>query len=84
MRWMVTGPACSSVARTRVSPITFSGSTVVPNSCEATSATFSRRSALPPSVDMVADVPMHRTSGAAQASLTRRISIATSAPCRPR
>ena len=25
MRWMVTGPACSSVARTRVSPITFSG-----------------------------------------------------------
>ena len=43
-----------------------------------------RRCAPVPSVDMVAEVPTHCTSGAAQASFTRRMSIATSAPCRPR
>ncbi len=65
--------------------MTRSGSTVVPNSRLATLATSRRWSSQVPSVDMVADVPMHwRDSDARQASRTRRIRNATSAPCRPR
>ena len=56
----------------------------VPKMSVATRATTVRRCALVPSVDMVAEVPTHCTPGAAQASFTRRMSSATSAPCRPR
>lgn len=61
------------------------GSTVVPNNRPATLATSRRWSSQDPSVDMVAEVPMHwRVVEARQASRTRRIRNATSAPWRPR
>ena len=67
----------------RVSPMMFSSATGVPNTWKATSATTAPPP-LVPSVDMVAEVPMHCTLSASQASLTRLMSSATSAPWRPR
>lgn len=64
--------------------MTLSGSTSVPNRVLATSATTRRRSSWLPSVDIVADVPMHCRLVARHASRTRRTSNATSAPWRPR
>jgi len=74
----------SVVRRCRYSPITFSGSTLLPKSSVATleiSRFCSRRS---PELDKVADVPMQITFSAFVASIVLLISIATSAPCRPR
>ena len=74
----------TGVTRRRVSPITCSGRTSVPNSSPATLETSFRWSSSPPSVLRVAEVPTHWSRVAAVASRTRRISMATSAPCRPR
>ena len=67
------------VWRCRVSVTMFSGLTWVPNNLLATSATASLRACNVPSLAIVADVPTHRTFGFNR-SLTRRTSIATSAP----
>ena len=47
----------SSVQRSNVSPITFSGNTSAPKILDATDATFARLSAADPSVAIVAEVP---------------------------
>ena len=65
--------------------MTASGRIVAPNSREATAATAAARSSLRPSLAMVAEVPMQIGCVSGQSrSRTRRTSIATSAPCRPR
>lgn len=70
----------SQVMRSRVSPMTFSLRMSTPNSVLATLATaFSS-----PSLDMVAEVPMHTSFSARRRSRRRRTSSATSAPWRPR
>ena len=88
----IAGPSCarmrstvnvSSVARLRVSVMMQSRSTCVPNKREATSATRASRSSRVPSVAMVAEVPTHwiGVPWPSRRSRTRRISMATSAPC---
>src|SRR5699024_11847018 len=64
--------------------MTLSALTGVPKILVATSATLRRRFSSVPSEDMVAEVPTHCSSGAWQACRTRRMSMATSAPWRPR
>jgi len=77
--------SAGSVARSRLSPITASLVTCVPNKREATSGTDAAGSAFASSLTIVADVPIE-TGGQCRHNLSRirRTSIATSAPCRPR
>jgi hypothetical protein len=72
------------VARSRVSPITRSGVTSEPNKRVATSATTCFWLATLPPDAIVAEVPITCRSADAHTSRNRRISRATSAPCRPR
>ena len=75
---------CGLVARSKVSPITFSGGMSWPKSFVATSATTFFLSALEPVLDIVADVPTQMSFSALKRSRKRRTKSATSAPCRPR
>src|SRR6266508_3988221 len=69
----------SWVTRRRVSPITRSAVTSLPNNCVATRATSARCSLKPCPPAIVAEVPMHCRLGVSQASRTRRTSNPTSA-----
>ena len=73
----------SGVARSRVSPTICSGANGTPKSACDTFATSTFCSSLLPPLAIVADVPTHRRS-LPKAWRQRRISIATSAPWRPR
>ena len=73
----------SGVARSSVSSTIWSGVKSTPNRDWDTFATSSRRSPLPPPLAMVADVPTQMMS-LPKAWRQRRMSIATSAPWRPR
>jgi hypothetical protein len=80
----VSADCIGSVRRSSVSITTSVAWIFAANSFEATSATTSRAPS-PPSLVIVAEVPMHRTSlPGASRSRKRLTSIATSAPCRPR
>ena len=73
----------SSVTGSRVSVMMLAELTVTPNNRLAMLVTAAFRSVADPSEAMVADVPTHRRFSLNR-SRTRRTSMATSAPCRPR
>ena len=76
--------AVTLVTRRSVSSITRSGLTATPKSRAPTSAIFVRLSERFSPLTSVAEVPMQRRSSRPARWRTRRISMATSAPWRPR